>query len=495
MANVKISELPTASGLNTTDLVPIVQSGVTKQTTAGAFTATMTGYIQAGSGTSARTAQAKLRSIVSIEDFGGSASALAATNDTALDAAITYLSTNGGDIIFESPGDYQFAAQHNLPRDINLIGQHTPGADATNAPAGTRINRAGSVILFNLVGTNRTTDRVGRNLFRGIQFVDDANISSSNFFNCKYADSLVFENCSFWQPDGQVTAGHFIYAEECWDWRFWNVMFKHYGTSGGKDAIYVYNGTTDNSNGWKFYATRWQEGQGRGIFFDSSGVGGSQNHDFDFIGCKWEDTGNASLTHMSGVANNIHVIGGEMAGCGERQVSQAATATRWRFSDVTFANGGNTATEMIELLGNRSRIAGCTFQNPGSSVAQYVNTTAADTEVTGCNRASTVIPLVNTSSVNATSKIHHNTDFVTEYGASATISSGNSSVTISHNQSYTPNAWDITVQFTGVPNGIDALRITSITSTQFTVLSYLDGVLTTVGGDTGIAWKCIRVRG
>jgi hypothetical protein len=463
----------------------------------GELVANTSSFTQSGSGASSRDVQSKLRYIVSIEDFGGSASASAATNDTALDAAITKLGSNGGDIIFESCGDYQFAAQHNLTRDINLIGQHTPGADAADAPTGTRINRTADVILFNLVGTNRTTDRVGRNRFVGLQFVDDTNISDEAFFDCKYADSLVFENCTFWQPDGQTTAGHFIDAEECWDWRFWNVIFKHYGTAAAKHAINVYNGTADNSNGWIFVACRWQEGLGSAVNFDSSGVGGSNNHDFQFIGCKMEDTGNAAKSHVTGTASDVKIVAGEYGGCGERQISMASGSTRWRITDATFANGGATATEFIELLGTKARVAGCTFQGPGASVTRYINSTGADAEITGCNRANTTVALVNESGASATRKVHHNTDYLTEYGATATIADGSNNVVVTHSQSYTPNLWDITVHFTGAPNNsIDALRISTITSTQFTVTAYAAGVATAASGASiGIAWAVRRVRG
>jgi len=42
MANIRISQLPTASSLTGTELVPIVQNGLTSQTTVGAFSSTFT---------------------------------------------------------------------------------------------------------------------------------------------------------------------------------------------------------------------------------------------------------------------------------------------------------------------------------------------------------------------------------------------------------------------------------------------------------------------
>ena len=82
MANVKISALPTASTpLAGTELVPIVQSGVTSQTTTGAVVAPLTtslaansgsslvGYLPSGTGAVATTVQAKLRETVNALDY------------------------------------------------------------------------------------------------------------------------------------------------------------------------------------------------------------------------------------------------------------------------------------------------------------------------------------------------------------------------------------------------------------------------------------------
>jgi hypothetical protein len=89
MANVKISGLPAASTLTGAELVPIVQSGVTSQTTLAAMP-----YVPSGTGAVTTTVQAKLRQTVSVKDFGAVGDGV--TNDTAAwTAFISYCSTNG----------------------------------------------------------------------------------------------------------------------------------------------------------------------------------------------------------------------------------------------------------------------------------------------------------------------------------------------------------------------------------------------------------------
>lgn len=75
MANTKISNLPAAASLTGSDLMPVVQSGVTKKGTFDQIP-----FLQAGTGAVARTAQAKMRDVVSVKDFG--ADATGATNAT-----------------------------------------------------------------------------------------------------------------------------------------------------------------------------------------------------------------------------------------------------------------------------------------------------------------------------------------------------------------------------------------------------------------------------
>lgn len=157
MANVKISALPIASTpLTGAELVPIVQSGVTSQTTvdnmlnplAETNGSALIGYLPAGTNAELTTVQAKLREIVSVEDFGAVGDGV--TNDsTAIQSTVDsfpqdtqvsgHANTAGlarGAFIFPSGGQYNSNTEVSLYRkNLSINGQEAAvkwtGTDAT----------------------------------------------------------------------------------------------------------------------------------------------------------------------------------------------------------------------------------------------------------------------------------------------------------------------------------------------------------------------------
>ena len=101
MAGTKISELPSASTpLTGAEVVPIVQSGATKQTTL-----TTMPFVPAGTGAVTTTIQAKLRETVSVKDYGAKGDG---TNDdtAAFAAAVAALPAAGGTVLIPASSSF-----------------------------------------------------------------------------------------------------------------------------------------------------------------------------------------------------------------------------------------------------------------------------------------------------------------------------------------------------------------------------------------------------
>lgn len=181
MAGTKISELPVATlPLTGSELVPVVQSGATVQTTL----ATMP-YVPAGTGAVTTTVQAKLRETVSVKDFGAVGDGV--TDDTAaIQAAINAVVTSGR-VIGDAQGVYKVTDRIDIQdkelRDIRLtytsnnalivakgkarltniiisVGS-TIRTFASPLPGVVNLHLATGVVLDNVEITDGITDRIG----------------------------------------------------------------------------------------------------------------------------------------------------------------------------------------------------------------------------------------------------------------------------------------------------------------------------------------------
>lgn len=143
MAGTKISQLPTATTpLTGAELVPVVQSSSTYQTTAQGVAnlaalplaasggSNLVGFLQAGTGAVARTVQSKERDTVSVKDFGAVGDGT--TDDTAAIQAAIAASGVGGLLIW-AKGTYKVTSTLNM----TYSGQHWQGAGGN-----------GTIILF-----------------------------------------------------------------------------------------------------------------------------------------------------------------------------------------------------------------------------------------------------------------------------------------------------------------------------------------------------------
>jgi hypothetical protein len=106
MAGTKISELPSASTLTGSEVIPVVQSGATKQALVTALP-----YVPTGTGAVTTTIESKLRENVSLKDFGAVGDGV--TNDAT--AVINALAT-GKTVFGETGKTYKI----NSPITINL---------------------------------------------------------------------------------------------------------------------------------------------------------------------------------------------------------------------------------------------------------------------------------------------------------------------------------------------------------------------------------------
>jgi hypothetical protein len=114
MANVKISNLPAAtSPVASTDVIPVVQGGVTKKAAINQL-----GFLQAGTGAVTRTAQDKMRETVSVLDFGAVGDGVA--DDTAAIQAAINASVGFRSVYFPS-GTYKVTSQITIANDRVML--------------------------------------------------------------------------------------------------------------------------------------------------------------------------------------------------------------------------------------------------------------------------------------------------------------------------------------------------------------------------------------
>ena len=128
MANVEISNLPAATTpVAPTDVLPVVQGGVTKKAAINQL-----GFLQAGTGAVTRTAQSKMREMISIRDYGAIGDGIA--DDTAaIQAAFnaakqTALSIPAyGITVYFPRGVYKITSTLTIPIYVNLLGETVEG--------------------------------------------------------------------------------------------------------------------------------------------------------------------------------------------------------------------------------------------------------------------------------------------------------------------------------------------------------------------------------
>lgn len=329
----------------------------------------------------------------------------------AVNLAVKSLEGVGGDVIL-SGDTYTNTTAIALLENVNLIGTHTPGQDSPSTiiqSDGTTFNRTADVAVITMTGTNRTADRVGNNLIRGVLFLTDKDVSSEAVIDAVYADTVLIEKCTFKEDDTSTTVGHVIDVEECWDWHFTDCIWKHYGNSGGtKHVVRLYNGDDDQTNYFIFDNCKFYNGTGKTIYSDTTGGGDTFNGQIYFNNCKFEDASNSALVFISGRINNLHVrdsffsegaggfisnemrhaviTGNEMGGGTGTMISITAANSNWVISDNYFTASDAGPTEAINVDGGQEiKIVNNHFVSPGANYSSFIHLdgTAAGNELRG----------------------------------------------------------------------------------------------------------------
>jgi len=293
-------------------------------------------------------------------------------------AADALAASKGGQVICLST-TYTITTSIALARGVNLIGTHTPNQDNpgdVKANGGTIFNRTADVAVLTLTGTNRTTDRWGKNLISGIAFENAVNISSEAIIDATISDNVIIEKCSFWEDNTSTTVGHMIDCDECWDWTLRDNIFKQYGNAGGtKHAILLYDGANDTTNSWLIENCRFYNGKGKAIVGDTGGASASTRQSFFNIDkCKFEDSGYVALVYISGPFSHLSITNSWFLSGNGNAIAAETNSTNYNIIGNTFLSPGDTPTEWIDVDGSqRIRIISNHFSGIGAAMTRFIH--------------------------------------------------------------------------------------------------------------------------
>lgn len=425
--------------------------------------------------------------MLNVRQFGAVADGV--TNDSAALQACIDAAETLGRTIYAQAGVYIIGTKITLPYNVNIIGDAVPTSDPTNTVLGTRFKRSTALTMIEINGSNRTTDRIGHNVLERLAFEDAANTGSAAWISSIYADSIVFRDCMFFQDISVTVTGHCIDAEECWDWRFYNCIWKQVG-SATADVIRAFNGADDSCNAWNFIDCRWQESRGFAVNFDCTGAG-NDNVEFFFTSCKWEDTGANAPRHITVTegasgqgASRIHFVGCFIWTADGYLCATGSNGGEWIWTNCQFANGGKGESPQAYLQINvpNCSVSNNMFQVPGAAhvgIASYIDADFTNTQNINImgntesgggagTRGFDTHKLIDTQPRFST--ISGNSDFRMKTTGANVLNSGTTSVVVTHNIAVgTPLSPQVRVTPLGNLGSAKTWWVSAVGATTFTI--------------------------
>jgi hypothetical protein len=299
-------------------------------------------------------------------------------NDSvAINFVANSLTSNDGTVDLDAVS-YEITSTIALPKGINLKGQHTPNqmspGDVFDGH-GTVFNRTADVPTLTLTGTNRVSNRGGKQLIYGISFENALNVSAEATIDAIYCDTVFIEKCSFFNQKASTTVGHTIDTEECWDWTVQDNVYKYYGNSGEtKHCLNYYNGEDDSCNYMTIKNNIFGEGIGKAIYSDGSGAGGVRNFFFTITGNKFECGQDTANDYISGQISHADISGNYFVTGDTRFLELDSNCGNWRIFGNTFMSIGDTPTEAINIDGSQSiRITDNMFTGIGAATTRWIH--------------------------------------------------------------------------------------------------------------------------
>jgi len=340
----------------------------------------LVGFIQAGAGAVATTAQAKMRETISVKDFGAVGNDI--TDDTAaIQLAINYANTIGGDVYFP-PGIYKITSGLT----INNSGDTADTFKASmygDSSASVRIHGTpGAYNMLTITGGTTGGGVHSHQVIRGLFFQKEGDTNGV----CISGDNLAFLSLE----DVSVLGGEYaFYATDVLSSVFYNCVFRfadvgfraEYNNFSYPNAITLVSCIIGNNNDTGVYITGGTNFNMFGGTVESNGLTGSAALKYGVLlnnsGVQGAVSGNFSGVYFENnkgvadiwLANSAEVSAASISGCSFARIS----STNFVTNNILVETSGAGITQSVS-------VAGCGFKGLNTYVPnaarKYITTLA-----------------------------------------------------------------------------------------------------------------------